>query len=357
MCSRKRARDERQDEQAVPMKVGTDCSGIDCPLMALQSLQMPHIHVFSSELDATTRQQLLANHSPRTMFEDALARDPASTGFTHLYVAGFACQPFSMAGQRAGFRDRRSNVFWACLDYIRHQEPWCWLLENVEGLLSHDGGKTLRTILRTLEQMNSGRYLVTWRVFNSEDHGTPQHRKRVYFLGMRRDRLVQGCEFTWPEPIPRRGLEEFLDPRDPAAEPEALPYGPAMALALWQHRIKRALGDLDQEIVLDVDSSLERCHYMVDRCPCLIRSRPQGYWLLQRQRRMRVREMLRLQGMAHHANTLRQVVPDAALAAMIGNSMSQNVIELLLVRLLPAVGLAAPGQLVDRLEQENAERP
>ena len=356
--SRKRVRADDADNADMhtaesafpPLAVATDCSGIECPLMALQSLEIPYIHKFSSELDRATRRQLLANHAPQTMYEDMLQRDADGTAFAHLYVAGFSCQPFSMAGSRLGLKDRRASVFWGCVAYIRNREPWCWLLENVEGLASHNGGETLQTILSTLQSINGGRYLVEWRILNTEEHGVPQHRKRIYFLGIRRDRIVAGCEFQWPEPVPCRGLEEFLDAKEPASLPQELPNGPAMALALWRHRIQRAHGELEHiqhEIVLDVDASLD----MINRCPCLIRSRPQGYWLVGRQRRMRVAEMLRLQGMP---DNLRQVASDSELARMVGNSMSLNVLERLLVRLLPAVGLAAPGQLVDRFGQATA---
>ena len=293
MCSRKRARDAKADDADIdiesafpPLAVGTDCSGIECPLMALQSLQVPYIHKFSSEIDGATRRQLLANHAPQTMYEDMLQRAAGSTAFTHVYIAGFACQPFSVAGVRLGLQDRRASVFWACVSYIENQEPWCWLLENVEGLVSHNEGRALQTIVTTLDSINGGRYLVQTRVLNTEDHGVPQHRKRVYFLGMRRDRVVAGCEFEWPEALPRKDLEEFLDAEEPASSPQELARGPGMALALWQNRIRRAHGDLNQlqhEVVLDVDSSLERCHYMMNRCPCLIRSRPMGYWLVRSQ--------------------------------------------------------------------------
>ena len=68
--------------------------------MALQSLQVPYVHKFSSEIDGATRRQLLANHAPQTMYEDMLQRAAGSAAFTHVYIAGFACQPFSMASVR-----------------------------------------------------------------------------------------------------------------------------------------------------------------------------------------------------------------------------------------------------------------
>ena len=62
----------------VTLRVGTDCSGIEAPLHALQQLGVPYEHVFSSEICPTARQQLLANHAPQILYQDATARDKSS---------------------------------------------------------------------------------------------------------------------------------------------------------------------------------------------------------------------------------------------------------------------------------------
>ena len=68
----------------------------------------------------------------------------------HIYTAGFPCQPFSMAGERRGMQDPRGNVFFGCAAYIAAKRPWLFILENVMGLLSHDGGRTFEIVLETL---------------------------------------------------------------------------------------------------------------------------------------------------------------------------------------------------------------
>ena len=71
------------------LRVGTDCSGIEAPLVALHRLGVPFEHVFSSEICATTRKQLLANHAPHILYTDATARDNSQAPAVDLHVAGW----------------------------------------------------------------------------------------------------------------------------------------------------------------------------------------------------------------------------------------------------------------------------
>ena len=86
----------------VALRVGTDCSGIEAPLQALQQLGVPYQHVFSSEICPTVRKQLLANHSPQILYEDVRARDNDTAPYVDLYVAGWPCQGNSSLGKRRG---------------------------------------------------------------------------------------------------------------------------------------------------------------------------------------------------------------------------------------------------------------
>lgn len=97
-----------------------------------------------------------------------------------LLVGGFPCQAFSIAGLRRGFDDTRGTLFFEIARILRDKKPRNFLLENVKGLLSHDHGKTFKTILRVLSEMG---YDVQWEVYNSKDHGVPQNRERIYLKG------------------------------------------------------------------------------------------------------------------------------------------------------------------------------
>lgn len=95
-------------------------------------------------------------------------------------LAGFPCQPFSSAGNRNGFLDERGNLFFYVLNVLKVKKPTGFLLENVEGLVKHDGGKTLKIILDELEKLH---YKVSWRVLDSSKFGVPQKRIRIYIVG------------------------------------------------------------------------------------------------------------------------------------------------------------------------------
>lgn len=97
-----------------------------------------------------------------------------------LLCAGFPCQSFSVAGRRLVFQDTRGTVFFEIARIIAEKRPPFLLLENVPGLLSHDGGRTLTAIFSTLVEMG---YHLEWMVLNSKYFGVPQQRRRLYIVG------------------------------------------------------------------------------------------------------------------------------------------------------------------------------
>lgn len=111
---------------------------------------------------------------------DARQINPADLPDIDLICGGFPCQSFSVAGKRRGFDDTRGTMFFEIARIAAAKRPAFLLLENVPGLLSHDGGRTFTTILASLSDMG---YDVTWQVLNSKDYGVPQTRKRVYIVG------------------------------------------------------------------------------------------------------------------------------------------------------------------------------
>lgn len=102
-------------------------------------------------------------------------------GSVDIIAGGFPCQAFSIAGKRLGFLDRtKGTLFFDIARAAKQIKPRYLFLENVKGLLNHDGGNTFRTILNTLDELG---YDVEWRVLNSKDFGVPQNRERVYIIG------------------------------------------------------------------------------------------------------------------------------------------------------------------------------
>ena len=97
-----------------------------------------------------------------------------------LLCAGFPCQSFSIAGKRRGFDDTRGTLFFDIARILKEKRPRLCLLENVKGLLSHDDGRTIKTIFTTLVELG---YDLQWQVLNSKDFGVPQNRERIFIIG------------------------------------------------------------------------------------------------------------------------------------------------------------------------------
>ncbi|MGR6115825.1 DNA (cytosine-5-)-methyltransferase [Aeribacillus composti] len=113
-----------------------------------------------------------------------------------LLVAGFPCQAFSVAGKRLGFEDTRGTLFFEVARIASEKQPNALLLENVKGLVSHDKGKTLNTIIQTLCDIG---YTVDFNVLNSKYFGVPQNRERIFIIAIRDDLIT-------PEPWKIEGI-------------------------------------------------------------------------------------------------------------------------------------------------------
>ena len=96
-------------------------------------------------------------------------------------LAGFPCQPFSYAGKKKGFGDTRGTLFFEIERILEKYKPKAFLLENVRGLKTHDGGRTFETIINKLHNLGYG---TTDLLLNSSDFGVPQNRVRLYILGI-----------------------------------------------------------------------------------------------------------------------------------------------------------------------------
>lgn len=133
-----------------------------------------------SEID-TYACEVLRHHFPDTKnYGDITKIQPKDLPDFDLFCGGFPCQAFSIAGKRRGFDDTRGTLFFEVARILDAKRPRLLLLENVKGLLSHDGGRTFEIIISTLAELG---YDVQWQVINSKNHGVPQNRERVYIVG------------------------------------------------------------------------------------------------------------------------------------------------------------------------------
>jgi len=297
-----------------PLRVGTDCSGIEAPIVALQQLGIPYIHEFSSEIDSHCIKTIRANFSPRIIFGDMTKRKLKDIPDIDLYVCGFPCQPFSHAGKRDGVRDTRGTIFWECVRVIRSKRPMIYILENVPGLLSIEKGETFRLMIDALQKIRG--YEVSWKVLNTKDYGIPQSRKRVFIVGI--SKKHKRSSFEWPSAIPHPPLEDFIDWKDDVPHPKLTP------------RMKQYLSRLPaQSIFVNMSFFNDPNTNSHIVCPTITSSC--NLWCVPCRRYANVKEYLRLQGFPA---TFKTVCSAHRMKKQIGNSISVNVLCNLIVALI-----------------------
>ena len=181
------------------MKVGTDFSGIGAPETALKYLGVTFESVFACEIDKYARKTYEQLHNTHKFYKDITTRDHNEVEQLDMYIAGFPCQAFSVAGKRKGFEDTRGTLFYNVAEFIKINRPNVFILENVKGLLSHDSGRTFQTITDILSNgggTQNGQisfdvfedglgYHIYWQVLNTKDYGIPQNRERIFIVGFK----------------------------------------------------------------------------------------------------------------------------------------------------------------------------
>lgn len=156
--------------------------------------------------------QIYEQHFQHRNFGDITKINAEELPDFDLLVGGFPCQAFSIAGKRRGFEDTRGTLFFDVARILKVKRPGMFLLENVKGLLSHDTGRTFKTIISTLAELG---YDLEWQVLNSKNFGVPQNRERVFIVG------YLGTESTrtiFPYGETNRAANTRLEPSDPKIE-------------------------------------------------------------------------------------------------------------------------------------------
>jgi len=112
-----------------------------------------------------------------------------------ILCGGFPCQAFSISGKQKGFEDVRGTLFFDIARIVNQHNPKVLFLENVKNLAKHDDGRTLKTIIKTLEELN---YTVYSKIFNASNFGLPQNRERVYIVAFHNS--LNSKKFKFPKP-------------------------------------------------------------------------------------------------------------------------------------------------------------
>lgn len=164
------------------MRLGFESAGGNC--------------VFSSEWDSHCQKTYTANFG-ETPHGDITQIDASEIPKFDVLVAGFPCQPFSSIGKRQGFdHPTQGTLFYDVVRIMEAKRNKAFLLENVAGLRTHDGGRTLSLIEETLTDLD---YKFDFKVLDASRFGVPQYRERIYIVGHRARSGKGGrVEFDWP---------------------------------------------------------------------------------------------------------------------------------------------------------------
>ena len=159
---------------------------------ALKEKNLKGMSVFSSEVKKAALKAYNHNFN-EDAFVDITQVDPKEIPDFDYLLAGFPCQAFSQAGKGRGFEDTRGTLFFNVANILKIKKPKGFILENVEGLVIHDKGKTLETIINSLHELE---YSVSYKVLDSKDFGLAQSRKRIYIVGRKYGEEVDLENFT-----------------------------------------------------------------------------------------------------------------------------------------------------------------
>ena len=302
------------------IKIGTDCSGIEAPIQALELLNIKYKHIFSCDNDKHVIKNIEGNYKPEILYEDIFNRDYDNMPYVDGYIAGFPCTTFSTLGKMKGFEEKNGTIFFCCYKTIKVIEPKFFILENVKALVTHNKGKTFESILHELHKLE--KYNIYWKIFNTCEYGIPQKRERVYIIGIKKE---YDKNFVYPEPIK---LEVFVNDII-TTEPVDNKFG-----YLTDHKSKllnelvdnNKIDKLDKHWSVNLNVSHQKmCYPKLDICPCLLAGNGGDciFYLTSIKRRYTPREYLNLQGFN---TTFKQCVSNSKMYKQVGNSMSVNVL-------------------------------
>jgi DNA (cytosine-5)-methyltransferase 1 len=276
--------------------------------------------VLSSDIDTECQRSYEANFGERPLGDITKIHEEDVPSHDVL-LAGFPCQPFSIIGKMRGFHDTRGTLFFHIARILKEKRPRAFVLENVKLLAGHNNGETLRTILNVLTEELG--YTVEYRIFNALNFGLPQKRERIWIVGFREPNFIE-----WPEGnTPMTPLGEILEENVPEKffasvdirekRRQSLPLPLTVRPTIW-HENKAG-------------------HVSAYPYSCALRAGASyNYLLVDGERRLTPREMLRLQGFPE---SFKIVCSDSQTGRQAGNSLPVAVATAVIEKVLHSLRL------------------
>lgn len=301
--------------------------------------------VYSSEFDEQAQRTYYANFGevPFGDITKESIKQYIPKNFDIL-CAGFPCQAFSLAGKRRGFEETRGTLFFDVAEILRRHQPKAIFLENVKGLAIHDKGKTLETILNTLDEV--GYVVPDPKIVNAMFFGVPQHRERIYIVGFRKDLGIKKTDFSYPDQ--KEITKHFIDIREEKPVPAKYYLSSTYVQTLINHKARHAAkgNGFGYEIIPDdgianaivVGGMGRERNLVIDRRQKDLTptTHIKGTVNTDGIRKMTPREWARLQGFP---DNFKIVVADASAYKQFGNSVAVPAIQATAEKLLETLKL------------------
>ncbi len=326
--------------------------------------------VYTSEWDKHAVKTYLSNFPDTHKIDGDITKvKPEDIPQHDVLVAGFPCQPFSIAGvskknalgKPHGFRDKtQGTLFFKIAEILEHHKPNAFLLENVKNLKSHDKGRTLRVICETLEELG---YTFDTRIIDAKSF-VPQHRERIFIVGFKKDMgfNFQTLRINKPENGPK--LRSILHPENgteattPYTDKTTGKVLPKYTLSenLWNYLQRyaekhRAKGNGFGFGLVGPDDTARTlsARYYKDGSEILIRQKNK------RPRRLTPRECARLMGFDNFYREFKIPVSDTQSYKQFGNSVVVPVVEAVASHMLPYILGKKSGVTAKQLKIDYAE--
>ena len=279
--------------------------------ITFEKLQSNGKCVFSCDFDTDSQKSYKANFGEEP-FGDITKIHESEIPEHDILFAGFPCQAFSICGDGKGFEDTRGTLFFDIARILKAKRPKAFVLENVKQLASHNQGKTLERIIEMLENLG---YQVHYKVLNALNFGLPQKRERVFIVGFREPK-----HFVWNlRKVPMKPLRDVLETQ-PAPNYYASEQIKQNRLRSVEHKI------IKDELTIwheNKGGNISPLPYS-----CALRSGASyNYLLVNGERRLTEREMLRLQGFPEDYKI---VVGYQAMRKLAGNTVAIPCVEAVL---------------------------
>lgn len=276
--------------------------------------------VFASDIDEDVRIAYEHNYklTPKGDITSIKAEDIPDHD---ILLAGFPCQPFSIIGSKRGTSDPRGTLFLEILRIVRAKKPLGIVLENVKQLATAQHGEVLKKILTSLRGMG---YSVDWRILNALHFGLPQQRERVIIVAT----LPKFDNFPWPtEKVPMTPLSEILEEKPDNR------YFVSERIRAKRHEAHKA------SVTPSIWHENKSGHISSYPFSCALRAGASyNYLLVDGERRLTPREMLRLQGFP---DSFKIISTDSQARKQAGNAVPVPLVEAAIKGVIDVLGRSA----------------